>query len=1046
MLCCVAFAANAQVHSISGTVTSDTDGYVMSGVMVQVQGTGTLAITDAQGEYTLSAREGDVLVFSMLGYITQNITVGVSTDIDVVMSADATAIDDVVVVGYGVQKKSVVTAAISSVKAADLENQTPTRVESMLQGKIAGVSIVRDSGQPNSGVKVRIRGVGSSTDNGNASNPLYVIDGMQMGSGDGINQLNPSDIESIEVLKDAASAAVYGTKGANGVIIVTTKRGKTGDARVTYDMQYGWQNPWKLRPVLNSFEYQTLMNEANLNQGMDIIYADPSQYNNDTNWQKEVFNKNAPVQNHQISVSGANDRVNYYVSFGYLDQEGIVGGNFGKSNFDRISIRTNSTYKMMDKSASRDFLAKANLGVSAQYAHTNDTGVSANSISGGVLMKALMMPPNQSVYLKTQDEIDALFQAAENFQPGIPVFSDGKGGYFNPYENGEIRNPVADMYTNTQKNWGDKFFASFWADLELYKGLTFKSSYGVDMAFWGNNRWGRPYYRSATDHPTDSSAGAEMHRGFTWQWENTLTYQNTFGKHSLAVLLGQSARSNRNSQWINGTKRDLPALVEDKAYISFATAAMGEVTGRADDPYRLASYFGRISYNYDERYMAEVTLRRDGSSRFGANNKWGTFPSASIGWNITNEAFAENFPRWISNLKLRGSWGQNGNDAIGNFNYTSNISYDNLNKYLWGYARDLSIYQVGGVPGRLANPDLKWEASEQIDVGIDASFFGSALNVSLDWYKKTTKGMLVEMQLPDYVGNSKPQANSGDMSNTGVELEVDYRFSRGKWSFGATGNLTYLKNTLDNIGNADGFNNVGFDNDSWGPGTFRRDENGKPFHHFWGKKTDGIFQTVDEINNYVNSEGKLLQPNAVPGDVKFVDYNNDGLINDADKTMIGNYFPAWTYNITLDAAWNGIDISMFWQGVADVDIFDFTRRSDRPLANLPAHYLDRWTGPGTSNSLPRLTRQETSNGNLSSSDLYVQNGAYLRLRSLQIGYTIPEWITKKALVSRLRVYFMAENLFTITKYRGFDPEVDNGVDAGLYPQARTLSVGINLAF
>ena len=1075
LLCCSVWAANAQVGTVSGTVRGD-DGTALGGVMVQVEGTSSMAVTDPSGRYTATARQGDVLVFSMLGYDEQRITVGVSSVVDAVLTMDATVIDDLVVVGYGVQKKSVVTAAISSVKADDLEMQTPTRMESMLQGKVAGLSIVRNSGQPSDGVKVRIRGVGSATDGGNASNPLYVIDGMQMGAGDGLNQLNPADIESVQVLKDAASAAVYGTRGANGVIIVTTKRGLRGDARVTYDMQYGWQNPWKHRPLLNTYEYQMLMNEAAMNTGGAPTYADadgnpdpnaalfrddngnPLSY--DTDWQKAVFNKNAPVQNHQISVSGASERVNYYVSLGYFEQEGIVGGNYGRSNFDRLTLRTNTTFSLMDKTGERTLFTKANLGIQAQYAHTNDTGVTTNSMSGGALMKAIMMPPNQPVFFETETMINNYLMAAESFEPGIPTLSDEKGRYFNNFEIGEIRNPITDMYMPATKNWGDKFFASFWADMELFKGLTFKSSYGVDMAFWGNNRYSLPYFRSSTSNSRDSSAGAEFNRGFTWQWENTLTYQESFGKHNLTVLLGQSARANRNSSRLNGSKEDLIALYPDRAYIDFTTALMGDVSGGPVEPYRLASYFGRLSYNFDERYMLEFTLRRDGSSRFGENNKWGVFPSISAGWNITNEAFAQNFPRWISDLKLRASWGQNGNDNIGNFQYTSNMSYDNLNKYLWGWERTLDIYQVGAVPGRLANPDLKWEKSEQIDIGLDASLFGGALNLSFDWYQKKTKGMLIGMQAPQYVGNTLPSANAGDMTNSGVEFEIDYRFVRGKWSFGASGNLTYLKNTYDNLGNIDGFSNVGGYDDQWGPGTFRRDENGLPFHHFWGKRTDGIFQTVDEINSYIwhgtrpdpNNPGQtitkdwLIQPNAVPGDVKFRDLDGDGQITDADKTMIGNYFPKWTYNITLDAAWNGIDVSMFWQGVADVDIYDYTRRFDRAGGNLPAHYLERWTGPGSTNSMPRMTPTDTANGNWTSSDLYVQNGAYLRLRSLQVGYTIPEWITKKALVSRLRVYFMAENLLTITKYRGFDPEVDNGVDVGLYPQARTLSVGVNLAF
>jgi hypothetical protein len=357
----------------------------------------------------------------------------------------------------------------------------------------------------------------------------------------------------------------------------------------------------------------------------------------------------------------------------------------------------------------------------------------------------------------------------------------------------------------------------------------------------------------------------------------------------------------------------------------------------------------------------------------------------------------------------------------------------------------MAVYKVGAQPNRLPNADLKWEASEQIDVGLEASLFKN-LNLSIDWYQKNTKDMLLEMMLSQYVGNSLPQGNMGDMYNTGVELEADYRFSRGKWSFGVNGNISWHKNRLKNLGNAAGYRNVGFTNDNWGPGNFRRDENGKPYHYFWGRKTDGIFQTEEEVQNYVNSKGELLQKDAKPGDVRFVDHNGDGKIDDDDKTMIGNYFPAWTYSFSIDVAWNGFDLSMFWQGVADADIFDYTRRLDRGGYNLPSYMLDRWTGPGTSNTVPRVTWLDVDNKNYMASDLYVQNGAYLRLKSLQLGYTIPQHLTKKVFVSRLRVYFMAENLLTFTGYRGFDPEVNEGVDSGLYPQSRTLSVGVNMAF
>jgi TonB-linked SusC/RagA family outer membrane protein len=624
---------------------------------------------------------------------------------------------------------------------------------------------------------------------------------------------------------------------------------------------------------------------------------------------------------------------------------------------------------------------------------------------------------------------------------------------FNPFTDyGEVQNPLAEMYTPTRKNWADKFVTSFWADLELYKGLTLRSSYGVDMAFWGYNEWNRPYWRNRVSRSTDSSAGAQFNRGFTWQLENTLNYVKTIDRHNFTVLLGQSARANRNSTNLTGSKKNLRGLTpgvpypyEDKAYINFSDDAQGLVSGGPVNPYRIASYFGRLSYNFDERYMLEATLRRDGSTRFGANNRWAYFPSVSAGWNITNEEFAKSLPGWVSNLKLRASWGQNGNDSINDFSYTANMGYGNPNKYIWGADSSLGVYKVGAQPSLIPNPDLMWEASEQIDLGLEAGLFKNSLNLSIDWYQKNTKQMLLEMSMPQYVGNSLPKGNLGNMYNSGIELEMSYNLVRNNWSLGIDANATYLKNRLESLGNASGFQNIPFANDNWGPGNFRRDENGYPFHYFWGRKTDGIFQNQAEVDAYVNGKGEKYQPNAKPGDVRFVDVTGDGLIDDKDKTMIGNYFPTWAYSFTISASWKSFDMSAFWQGVADVDIFDYTRRTDRGGYNQPSYWMGRWHGEGTSNSLPKYTWLGGGDNDLSS-DLYVQNGAYLRLKSLQVGYTIPEHISKRVLISRLRVYFMAENLLTFTGYRGFDPEVNEGVDSGLYPQPRTLSVGLNLTF
>ncbi len=772
----------------------------------------------------------------------------------------------------------------------------------------------------------------------------------------------------------------------------------------------------------------------NINDGKAPIYADPNVYKHNTNWQDEVFNYNAGIQNHQIGVSGATEKNNYYVSFGYLTQDGIVGGNYGRSNYDRMSIRLNNTYTMFDKSAERDYLRKAVIGVNASYAHINSTGIGTNGVFGEALGNALMLSPLVPVYADDPTAILAAHPTAVKDKNGRVY--ELPGSSYN-----EIVNPVAMMNLPATTNWSDKFVSTFYGEIELYKGLKFKSSFGVDLAFWGNDGYSPEYYLGPSNNKIKSNVSSSANRGLDWQWENTLSYSNTIAeKHNFAILLGQSARE-YNGRIVSGESFELLSDDPSKANIDFTKTPNGErnAGGSAFDRYALVSYFGRISYNFDERYMLEFTLRRDGSSRFGENNRFAYFPSISLGWNVTNESFMQNRPEWFSYLKIRGSWGKNGNDAIGNYRYT--VTMNSGNNYIWGSGAAGSEAIVTGVkPNGISNPDIQWEATAQTDIGLDARFFNNALTFSIDYYNKKTEGMLIEVPIPTYVGDSKPIGNVGDMTNQGVEIDLGYRFNVGDLNIGLSANATYLKNTLNNLGNESGYNNADSHNQV---GTISRDQNGYPYHFFYGLKTNGLFQSQAEVDAYVDQNGNKIQPKAVAGDVRFVDLDGDGKISDDDRTMIGNFFPKWTYGFTIDLAWKGIDFNAFFQGVAGSDIYDVTRRLDLAAVNLPGYMLDRWTGAGTSNSIPRLSFTDP-NGNWKSSDLYVQNGSYLRLKSMQIGYTLPKKITQKFFVEKLRVYFMAENLLTFTGYRGFDPEMANGVDKGVYPQSRTLSIGVNL--
>lgn len=540
-------------------------------------------------------------------------------------------------------------------------------------------------------------------------------------------------------------------------------------------------------------------------------------------------------------------------------------------------------------------------------------------------------------------------------------------------------------------------------------------------------------------------------RNTTWQVENTLTYDKTFGDHHFNIVLGQSALSYSGYQ-IDGSKKYLvnplkPSIAYANGNYRLTYADDGTVNGAVVDhsvnaypydPYKMTSLFGRLSYNYQERYMAQVTLRRDGSSRFGANHKFGTFPSVSLGWNIANEPYLK-MPQWLNILKARFSWGKNGNDNFDNFRYTVNTVSGN--NYYFGNPVNLVL---GSKASGLANPDLKWEESEQTDLGLDFAFFHSALTFTVDYFNKRTNGMLMTMNIPSYVGESKPIGNVGDMRNRGVEFELGYKWHVADANFSIKGNASYLSNTLLEYGNESGYADL----DSFqGIGTITRAENGHPFPFFYGYKTAGIFQTLDEVNSYVNAEGKPVQPNAQPGDVRFVDVNGDGLIDDNDRTDIGNGTPKWTYGINFNASWKGLDFNMFWQGVAGVDVFDATHRTDIASINYPSWMLGRWTGPGTSNKIPRLFNGDANNWQ--SSDLYIFDGSYFRLKNITLGYTLPKSLTMKFMVERLRFYVSAENLLTFTKYHGFDPEIASGgtslgVDYGVYPQARTWTVGFNI--
>lgn len=1048
----VSMASFAQDFTgILGTVIDENGDPVIGATVVEKAQPQNATITNIDGQFAIKVAEGTSLVISYVGY--QTIEVKAKNQMSVTLKEDAQVLNDVVVIGYGVQKKSVVTAAISKVTGDDLNLTRPSRIEDALKGKVSGVQITQASGQPGSASKFTIRGSGSV----NNSDPLYIVDGMAVEGG--ISYLNPVDIASVEILKDAASAAIYGARAANGVVLVTTKSGTSGKTTINYDVSFGWQNPWKKKAVLNAQQYMTIMNEAQVNDGNVPRYS--ADYiagfqGNGTDWQDEVFNYNAPVQQHQVSVSGGNDKMNYFLSLGYFDQEGIVGGDYDRSNYNRWSLRSNSTYTVFEAN-NRTFLNKLKVGVNVGYSRAKSSGITTNTEYGSILGSALTFSPLQPVYLSEEEGKALLTEQPYAITKNGRVFSLPPTGFQ------ELTNPVATLNQPAHGyNNEDKFVASFYAELDVLPGLKFKSSYGADLAFWGYDGYGMQDYRGTMAHTDQSWVSSSMNRGFRWQVENVLTYQKTFAeKHNLTVVLGQSA--NRYT-YRNLSGNDYQLLDTDplKANIDYAIADRSEerVSGGTGgyDKASLASYFGRLDYNFDERYMIQFTLRRDGSSVFGTNNKWATFPAVSLGWNVLNEPYLQKVkPSWFNVMKIRASWGQNGNASIGNFLYMS-LMDGGENYYFGGSYNPQSQTNDGSMvygssPGRVANPDVKWETSEQIDLGVDLRFFDSRLSFSFDYFKKKTKDMLAYMPVPTYIGQSSPMGNLGKMENWGYEFEFGWKDHVKDFSYYFNGNISILKNKMVDLGNESGetdYEGAG----AGGVGTYVHAKNGDVWPYFYGLKTNGLFQNWDEVNSYTNANGGLIQPNAHPGDVRFVDVDGDGSIGSGDRTKIGKGAPDVTFGFTLGAEWKGFDFNAAFQGTLGNDVFDFAQRGDVPAMNRPSWIMDRWHGEGTSNKIPRMT-SANPNGNWQSSDLFIKNGSYMRLKTIQLGYTLPQNLTRVASIQRLRFYVSAENLLTITGYDGFDPELGGGdgasatamgVDKGIYPQSRTIYVGANITF
>ncbi len=1068
----LSLVAMAQNATVKGVVT-DSANQPIIGAFVVEQGTNNGTMTGVDGDFSLRTRVGAVLEISCIGYETRQVTVTGDQTLDVVLQDDTQMLEETVVVGYGVQKKSVVTAAISSISSDDLKATPQTRIDNALQGMTSGVVVTQNSGAPNASSQVRIRGVGSI----NNSEPLYIIDGMPSG---GIDYLNPNDIERIEVLKDAASGAVYGARAANGVVLITTKKGVKGAAKVSYDFSYGMQNPWRKPSVLNATEYAIIMNEGRLNAGQIPTFDDPYALGEGTDWVGAIFDKNAPVVKHDLNINGGSERIDYNISAGYLSRKGTIGGSYDRAYYKRFTYHQNVGINLFDSSEDRNWLNKMDLRTNLSYSHISDAGISANSEFGSPLGSAIGMAPTEPIYADAEMEESYKSMYAAGY-PYIIRAKDGRAfSIADAAIYNEQANPLAQLSQPGGKNGTDKMIANMALDFQIWDGLKFRSTASADLTYVTSNSYSLQYFLTSKSYSLDNvttstvydkdgnastlekmnygtSASQSMNQYLTWQVENVLTYDKQFGKHGLNVVLGQTLYRSTSS-YLGASSKGLK-YPYDPWKISVDNTYGKQEDGDRNGwgrwnsiPYSLMSYFGRISYNYDERYMAEATVRRDASSRFGPDNKWGTFPSFSLGWNIKNESFMESLT-WLSTLKLRGSWGVNGSDSIGDFRYA--VYANGGNNYVFGSGGSgTESISSGTKPSGLANPNVKWEQSIQTDLGLDFGILGNKLTATIDFYNKLTSGMLHDMPVTSYAGDSAPVGNLCSMVNRGIEFDFGYRDHIGDFHYHANFNATYNRNRLTDLGvtSASG-EEASLYGSSHKIGQLTRGIVGMPFPYFYGYKTDGIFQNMDEIASYVNSKGELLQPKAQPGDVRFVNTNGDDVIDDADRTYIGKGMPDWSFGINLGFDFKGFDFTMFLQGQLGAQAFNVPRRTDLYYINLPKTILNRWTGEGTTNRYPRFVF-DSPNENYRVSDLWVEDASFLRARNIQLGYTIPERITRLVAIARLRLFAQVENAFTLTRYSGCDPEVtggngfgtEAGIDRGVYPQSRTVTFGVNVNF
>lgn len=1001
----IAFSQNKQ---ISGQVT-DESGEPLIGVSVLQKGTTNGTVSDFDGNYQLSLPQGSVVSFSYIGYVTQEVSVDNQTRINIRLIEDTKALEEVVVVGYGIQRKSSVTGAISQVKAEDLQNRTIADVPAALQGKTAGVQVIQTSAAPGSSPTVRVRGYSSNV----SSNPLYVVDGIRLSN---ISGIDPNDIASIEVLKDAASAAIYGAEAGNGVVLVTTKKGKSGEGKITYDLQWYSQSLARIPKMLNAEQYIDYMVESNTFTE-DYLRGNWDGVTN-TSWTDVAF-ENSQMQRHNIAFSNGGEMGNYYLSLSYLDNNGIVKGD--ADVYERITATINSEYNIKPW---------FKVGTTNQIEKYDVRNVSTNNEYGSLLTSILQLDPLTPDTYTYNNLPQQMLNALDN---GKHLLQDENGNYYgvSNFYAGEQYHPLIMRDNNIGKSSGYNINGSVYADFKPVKDFTFTSRFGYRLSGTRSSSTTLPFYGNSTQSRDYVGQSNTSSTTIYYQWENFANYMKSFGQNTITVMAGMSFQES-SYDYVTGnlTANGEDALKKNDPlfyYLNYGSASATKgVNGELTKSAKL-SYFGRVGYEFAGRYILQASLRADAAdlSLLPATNRWGYFPALSAGWTISEESFFAPLRDKVNNLKLRASWGQNGSlAALSGYAYSTDMALGGIYPFVLG-----NTYITGAAPSTMGNDELKWETSEQVNVGIDARFLRDRLTLNVDYFDKKTIDLLVNGTTPSLIiGGSTSPLNAGNVSNKGWEFELGWRDQINGFSYSVRANLATLKNKVTYIDpSITRLSGINFHSN-----TITYFEEGYPVYYFRGYK----FKEVDQQT----------------GDPIFYDLDESGDLNDGDLTYIGDAIPDFNYGITLTAAWKGFDLTLFGTGSKGNDIFNCINRPDYAASNKlkEIFYDNRWTASNTSGTVPRAGA--TNMDKYQVSDALVYDGSFFKIKQIQLGYSLPKYLLKKVFVNNLRIYGSLDDFFTFTKYPGFDPESaanstsGMGIDKGSYPGSKKVVVGFNIEF